>query len=56
MMYLWLRPAALAAAARQRVYLSRYMKIMAGGLLHLLRLGGARFERVGVIRHGVGPC
>lgn len=50
MMYLWLRPAALLRPSRQRAYLSRYMKIMAGGLLHLLRLGGARFERVGVIR------
>lgn len=50
MMYLWLRPAALLRPSRQRVYLSRYMKIMAGGILHLLRLGGARFERKGVIR------
>lgn len=48
--YLWLRPAALLRPARQRAYLSRYMKIMAGGMLHLLRLGGARFERIGVIR------
>ena len=32
------------------MYLSRYMKIMAGGMLHLLRFGGARFERIGVIR------
>jgi 1-acyl-sn-glycerol-3-phosphate acyltransferase len=49
-MYLWLRPAALLRPSRERVYLSRYMKIMAGGLLNLMRLGGARFERVGVIR------
>jgi 1-acyl-sn-glycerol-3-phosphate acyltransferase len=48
--YLWLRPAALLRPPRQRAYLSRYMKIMAGGMLHLLRLGGARFERIGVIR------
>lgn len=50
LMYLWLRPAARLRPARQRVYLSRYMKIMAGGMLNLLRLGGARFERTGVIR------
>jgi 1-acyl-sn-glycerol-3-phosphate acyltransferase len=50
LMYLWLRPAALLRPSRQRVYLSRYMKIMAGGLLHLLRAGGAHFERTGVIR------
>lgn len=50
MMYLWLQPAALLRPSRQRAYLSRYMKIMAGGMLHLLRLGGARFERRGVIR------
>ncbi|HET9316780.1 MAG TPA: lysophospholipid acyltransferase family protein [Vicinamibacteria bacterium] len=50
LMYLWLRPAALLRPSRQRAYLSRYMKIMAGGILHLLRLGGARFERIGVIR------
>lgn len=50
MMYLWLRPAALLRPSRQRAYLSRYMKIMAGGLLHLLRLGGAHFVRTGVIR------
>ena len=49
-LYLWLRPAALLRPSRERAYLSRYMKIMAGGLLHLLRFGGARFERVGVIR------
>jgi 1-acyl-sn-glycerol-3-phosphate acyltransferase len=50
LMYLWLRPAALLRPSRQRAYLTRYMKIMAGGLLGLLRLGGARFERMGVIR------
>lgn len=50
LMYLWLRPAAILRPSRQRAYLSRYMKIMAGGILGLLRLGGARFERIGVIR------
>lgn len=50
LMYLWLRPAALLRPSRERVYLSRYMKIMAGGLLNLLRAGGARFEMVGAIR------
>lgn len=50
LMYLWLRPAALLRPSRARVYLSRYMKIMAGGLLNLLRAGGARFEQVGTIR------
>jgi 1-acyl-sn-glycerol-3-phosphate acyltransferase len=50
LMYLWLRPAALLRPSRERVYLSRYMKIMAGGLLNLLRAGGARFEQVGTIR------
>lgn len=50
MMYLWLRPAALLRPSRARAYLSRYMKIMAGGILHLLRLGGGRFELLGVIR------
>lgn len=50
MMYLWVRPAALLRPSRARAYLSRYMKIMAGGLLNLLRLGGARFERIGTIR------
>lgn len=50
LMYLWLRPMALLRPSRQRTYLSRYMKIMAGGLLHLLRAGGARFQMTGVIR------
>lgn len=50
LMYLWLRPAALLHPSRERVYLTRYMRIMAGGLLNLLRLGGARFVRAGTIR------
>jgi 1-acyl-sn-glycerol-3-phosphate acyltransferase len=50
LVYLWLRPAALLRPSRQRVYLSRYMKFMAGGMLRLLRMGGARFEQVGEIR------
>lgn len=48
-LYLWLLPASWLRPARQRRYLSRYMKMMAGGLLHLLRLGGARFDRRGTI-------
>ena len=35
-MYLSCWPRVAAAPARQRVHLSRYMKIMAGGILHLL--------------------
>lgn len=48
-MYLWLLPASWLRPAHRRRYLSRYMKIMAGGLLHLLRAGGARFDRRGTI-------
>jgi 1-acyl-sn-glycerol-3-phosphate acyltransferase len=48
-MYLWLLPASWMRPAHKRRYLSRYMKIMAGGLLHLLRVGGARFDRRGTI-------
>lgn len=49
LLYLWLLPASWVRPAHKRRYLSRYMKIMAGGLLHLLRLGGARFDRRGTI-------
>jgi 1-acyl-sn-glycerol-3-phosphate acyltransferase len=49
LMYLWLRPAALLRPAHARRYLTRFMKMMAGGLLHLLRFGGARFDRRGAI-------
>lgn len=49
LLYLWLLPASLVRPAHERRYLSRYMKIMAGGLLYLLRFGGARFERRGAI-------
>ena len=49
LMYAWLLPASRVRPAHARRYLSRYMKIMAGGLLHLLRAGGARFDRRGTI-------
>lgn len=48
-LYAWLLPASWVRPAHARRYLSRYMKIMAGGLLHLLRVGGARFDRRGTI-------
>lgn len=48
-LYLWLLPASWLRPAHKRRYLSRYMKMMAGGLLHLLRVGGACFDRRGTI-------
>jgi 1-acyl-sn-glycerol-3-phosphate acyltransferase len=49
LMYLALLPAALLQPGRRRALVSAYMKFMTGGILALLRAGGARFERTGTL-------
>lgn len=45
--YLWLLPAVYLRPEKRRALVSRYTKIFAGGILTLLRAGGARFDRTG---------